>query len=74
MSNGLPDDADSLREKARMHRATAAAELDHARRRAFMLIAAEYERLADAVEIELSEAMNPGERVESRTRSHRSSN
>lgn len=74
MSNGLPDDADSLREKARMHRATAAAELDHARRRAFMLIAAEYERLADAVEVEVGEVMQPGERVEHTTRSHRSSN
>ena len=60
MSNVLPDDADSLREKARAHRANAVVELDRARRRAYLLIAAEYDRLADAVDLEFGEAMHPG--------------
>ena len=53
MSDHLPDQPNSLREKARGYRSAATTETKSGRRRAYILIASEYDQLADAIEKEL---------------------
>lgn len=71
MPNRLPDRPNSLRDKARAYRSAAATDSRPERRRAYKLMAAEYDNLANVIEKGVD--THPADRTPARPAANRAS-